>query len=132
MTLATFEILRRMTLGATGVICLVYAVLSLLGGRPDPMPFWIPGAAGALAGLVLSLGARLNPKSAADATDEGYRADWGRAQQHAFWVALLLYPLFGVLLALGWVGFHTAFAAMGTLTGAAVLLLFVRYDLQGR
>lgn len=132
MTLQTFEILRRITLGGTGVICLAYAVLSLIAGRPDPMPFWIPGLAGALAGVVISIGARMNPKSASDAMDEGYRADWGRAQRHAYWVALLLYPLFGLLLALGWVKFHTAFAAMGTLTGAAMLLLFVIYDLQGR
>ena len=50
----------------------------------------------------------------------------------AYWVALLLYPIFGLLLSFGWVAPGVAFAAMGTLTGAAFLLLFVWFDLRGR
>ncbi len=73
-----------------------------------------------------------NPRSASAATDEGYFADWGRAQRHAYWVAIALYPLFAVFMALDWVDYREAFAAMGTLTGGSVLAFFVAYDLKGR
>ena len=58
--------------------------------------------------------------------------DKRRAEAHAFWIALMLYPIFGGLMAMGAVALHTAFAAMGTLTGAAYLLLFTYYDAMGR
>ena len=44
----------------------------------------------------------------------------------------MLYPIFGILMAMGAVALPTAFAAMGTLTGAAYLLLFTYYDAMGR
>jgi hypothetical protein len=43
----------------------------------------------------------------------------------------MLYPIFGVLMAMGAVALPTAFAAMGTLMGAAYLLLFTYYDAKG-
>jgi len=44
----------------------------------------------------------------------------------------MLYPIFGILMTTGAVALRTAFAVMGTLTGAAYLLLFTYYDAQGR
>jgi apolipoprotein N-acyltransferase len=131
MAIQKFEGLRRVALGGTGLLCLIYAGGVLVTGRPDPMPFWIPGAAGVVALIVITLGLRMDRRNMS-AMDEGYLADWGRAQRHAYWIALWLYPLFGVLLAAGVITFPAAFAAMGTLSGAAVLILFVIYDMRGR
>ena len=66
--------------------------------------------------------------------------DKRRAEAHAFWIALMMYPIFGILMTTGAVALPTAFAAMGTLTGAAYLLLFTYaylllftyYDAMGR
>lgn len=125
--------IRTFVLGGTGIICLVYACMALLLGRPDPMPFWIPGLAGLCSGIIITLAARAaGPRNTEQAVDEGYLADTHRAQRFAYWVSLLLYPVFGLLLMQGWVSWSVAFAAMGTLTGAAYLLLFVWFDLQGR
>lgn len=131
MTIQRFETLRRLALGAAGLTCLIYAGSVLATGRPDPMPFWIPGAVGGLALIAITFGLRINARNKT-AMDEGYRSDWGRAQRHGYWIALWLYPLFGVALARGAIDYPAAFAAMGTLTGAAVLILFVIYDLRGR
>ena len=58
--------------------------------------------------------------------------DKRRAEAHAYWIELTLYPIFGILMTTGAVALPTAFAAMGTLTGAAYLLLFTYYDAMGR
>lgn len=129
----SFSIIRACVLGLTGLLCLTYAGLALLLGRPDPMPWWIPGAAG-LASVVVVWGVALvaGHREAARASDEGYGADNGRAMQLAFWVALLLYPAFALPLHERWLAWPTAFAAMGTLTGATYLLLFAWFGLRLR
>lgn len=125
--------IRVAVLGLTGLICLVYACLALFFGDPDPMPFWIPGLAGLASAAIITIAARAaGRKNTRRAVDEGYFADSHMAQRMAYWVALLLYPIFGLLLSFGWVAPGVAFAAMGTLTGAAFLLLFVWFDLRGR
>ena len=129
-SLSTF---RRIMFAITGLACLAYAVLSLLQMRPDPFPFWIPGILGLIsAALIFALASAAGRKSAQQAFDESYIMDKRRAEAHAFWVALMLYPIFGILMATGAVALPTAFAAMGTLTGAAYLLLFTYYDAMGR
>jgi len=129
-SLSTF---RRIMFAITGLTCLAYAVLALLQMRPDPFPFWIPGILGLIsAALIFALASAAGRKSAQQAFDEGYIMDKRRAEAHAFWIALMLYPIFGVLMAMGAVALPTAFAAMGTLTGAAYLLLFTYYDAMGR
>jgi len=125
--------IRVFVLGITGLTCLTYAVLALLLGRADPMPWWIPGIAGVGSALVISIAAfAAGKRNTQQAIDEGYFADTHKAQRLAFWIALFLYPLFGILLANDAVNFQVAFAAMGTLTGAAFLLLFVWFDIKGR
>lgn len=125
--------IRVVVFGLTGFVCLFYAVLALVNGRPDPFSPWIPGVFGvasAIAVFVALLAA--GSRNAAMARDEGFSHDFRRAQGVGYWIALLLYPVFGYLLTNGLVTYSVAFAAMGTLTGAAFLLLFVWFDLKGR
>ena len=129
-SLSTF---RRIMFAMTGLTCLAYAALALLQMRPDPFPFWIPGILGLIStALIFALASAAGRKSAQQAFDKGYIMDKRRAEAHAFWAALMLYPIFGGLMAIGAVALPTAFAAMGTLTGAAYLLLFTYYDAMGR
>lgn len=133
MKTESLETLRVTTLGVSGLICLLYAILALVMGQPDPMPFWIPALAGIATALAISIGAMLSGhRNTARAMDESYVSDRNRAQSNAYWVALLLYPVFGVLLSQGLVSWEVAFAAMGTLTGASFLLLFTWFDIKGR
>lgn len=116
-TLSTF---RRIMFAITGLTCLAYAGLALVQMRPDPFPFWIPGILDLIsAALIFALAAAAGRNTAQQAFDEGYIMDKRRAEAQAFWVALMLYPIFGLFMATGAVALPTAFAAMGTLTGAA-------------
>ena len=125
--------MRRIKFAITGLTCLAYAVLALLQVRPDPFPFWIPGILGIIsAALIFALAAAAGHKNAHRAFDEGYIMDKRRTEAHAFWIALMLHPIFRILMATGTVAPPTAFAAMGTLAGAAYLLLFSYYDAIGR
>lgn len=123
---------RRIMFAITGLTCLAYAALALLQVRPDPFPFWIPGILGIIsAALIFALAAE-GRKNAKQAFVEGYIMDKRRAQAHAFWIAMIFLPIFGIFMATGTVALPTAFAAMGTLAGAAYLLLFTYYDAMGR
>lgn len=125
--------LRAGVFGLTAGICLLYAVLALATGRPDPMPVWIPGVCGLLSALLLMLASRAAGRAAARrAWDEGYRADARRAGSSAFWIALALYPAFGALRAADMIGPDLAMAVMGLLTGASYLALLTWFELRGR
>ena len=129
----TLANIRVAVFALTAGVCVVYAVLSLIMGRPDPMPWWIPWAFGIASGVILTLTSRMaGPKQAGMAWDEGYSADATRAAGTAFWVGIAMYPIFGVLLALGVVDYPIAFAVMGLLTGATYLSLIVWFDVRGR
>ena len=129
-TLSTF---RRIMFAITGLTCLAYAGLAIAQMRPNPFPFWIPGILGLIsAALIFALSRAAGRTSAEQAFDESYVMHKCRAEAHAFWIALMLYPIFGIFMATGAVALPTAFAAMGTLTGAAYLLLFTYYDAMGR
>ena len=133
LTSGSLSSFRRIMFAITGLTCLAYAVLARLQMRPDPFPFWIPGILGLIsATLIFALAAAAGRKNAQQAFDEGYIMDKRRAEAHAFWVALTLYPIFGILMAADTVALPMAFAAMGTLTGAAYMLLFTYYDAMGR
>ena len=95
-SLSTF---RRIMFAITGLTCLAYAVLALLQMRPDPFPFWIPGILGLIsAALIFALASAAGRQSAQQAFDDGYIMDKRRAEAHAFWIALMLYPIFGILM----------------------------------
>ena len=133
MNAELIEKVRFWALLATGLICLAYALGALALGRPDPFSGWLPGLFGVVAAVMItSVALVAGPKHARMAADESYVADTRRAAGHAFWIALLLYPLFAVPLAQGWITHQVAYAAMGTLTGAAYLLLFCWFDRKGR
>ena len=123
---------RRIMVAITGLACLAYAALALLQVRPDPFPFWIPGILGIISAALIFALAAVGRKNAKQAFVEGYIMDKRRAQAHAFWIAMIFLPIFGIFMATGTVALPTAFAAMGTLAGAAYLLLFTYYDAMGR
>ena len=123
---------RRIMFAITGLTCLACAALALLQVRPDPFPFWIPGILGIISAALIFALAAAGRKNAKQAFVEGYIMDKRRAQAHAFWIAMIFLPIFGIFTATGTVALPTAFAAMGTLAGAAYLLLFTYYDAMGR
>ncbi|MEP5730669.1 MAG: hypothetical protein ABJL67_15010 [Sulfitobacter sp.] len=133
MTSQSLDHIRMVSLALTGCVCLTYAVLVLATGQPDPMPVWIPGVAGLLALVTIWTSVAVSDTKSIEASfDEGFRADDGKAQKLGFWVAVWLYPVFGVPLYLEWITGFSAIAAMGTLTAAAYLLGTVVFDLRGR
>ena len=123
---------RRIMFAITGLTCLAYAALALLQVRPDPFPFWIPGILGIISAALIFALAAVGRKNAKQAFVEGYIMDKRRAQAHAFWIAMIFLPIFGIFMATSTVALPTAFAAMGTLAGAAYLLLSTYYDAMGR
>ncbi len=133
MTSDTLSRIRGVMMGGAGALCLLYAVLALSTGRPDPLPIWITGAGGVLAAGVIWISVmRAGNATAAQSFDEGFHAEILRAQRNGFWVAIWLYPVFGLLLWQNWVSWPVAFATMGCLTAASYLLSVLWYDWQGR
>ena len=123
---------RRIMFAITGLTCLACAALALLQVRADPFPFWIPSILGIISAALIFALAAAGRKNAKQAFVEGYIMGKRRAQAHAFWIAMIFLPIFGIFMATGTVALPTAFAAMGTLAGAAYLLLFTYYDAMGR
>lgn len=133
MTSETLFIIRSALLGGTGAVCLLYAALSLITGQPDPLPVWITALVGLTAAVIIwSASIFAGRAVAAQSFDEGYQADARRARGLGFWVAIWLYPLFGLLLWRGLLSGPVAFASMGCLTVASYLLSLVWFDMKGR
>lgn len=125
----TFARLRTLTLGTTGLICLAFAVLALVTGRSDPMPWWVPGLAGLLSTAAIFAGAALaGDRATQAASDELHRLVDHKAQRHAYWVSLAVFVVFAVLAGNGVIAPGVGFAVIGTSMGAAYLLLFVIYE----
>ncbi len=133
MTSHALFLTRSLSMALAGVICALYAILVVVQGRPDPLPFWIPSVVGVAAALAIwaSVGAS-RPKVVNAAFDEGYRADSVLAERMGFWVAIALHPIFGAQLYMDWISWPSAFAAMGTLTAATYLLGSAILDFRGR
>lgn len=129
----TLANVRVAVLGLTGCVCALYAVLALATGNARPFSPWIPGLFGLVSALVIFAAAyAAGNRNAEMAMDEGYFADSHKAQRYGYWIAVFLYPAFAVPLSMDVISWNVGFAAMGTLTGAAFLLLFVLFDLRGR
>ena len=110
---------------ATGLVCASYSLGALATNTPNPMAPWLPAVAGFAAAAIIWLSAFSAGQRTADiAFDEFYHIEWSRSVRFAYWFAILLYPIFAAPLALGWISSVTAFAAMGTASGAAPLLAF--------
>ena len=120
---------RTTLLCITGLSCLLYAVLAIAQNRPDPIWWFVPSVTGILAMLgIFAAFSFASPAARSMAKDEMYIALAYRAQRHAYWISLFLYPIFAV--GSYWGGLHwvTIFAAMGTLSGASYLLLLTFYE----
>ena len=110
---------------AFGFICVLYVVL-VFTGQPDLIPWSLPGSVGLLsAALIFSTFRRVGPVPAQQATDGLSKRCGYLTHRFGFWIALLLYPFFGFLIATGVISLTLAFPIMGTLTAAAYLLSFV-------
>jgi hypothetical protein len=120
---------RTILLGIMGLSCLVYAILAIAQNDPQPIWWFIPMTAGLLASVGIAIAFLLGDSSARQmAHDEMYDALNHRAQRHAYWIAVLMYPIFAVIIMTTGLSWETTFAAMGTLTSAAYLLLLTLYE----
>ena len=124
--------LRGGLMGLAGLVCLIYGVLAVVSGQPDPMHPLIPGAAGIVATVAIFMAfGWASDVTRKQASDEVFRSEMNGAVKVGFWVAVFLYPVFAPFLVAGWTSFEVAFAAMGTLTAAAYLLTFAVTTLRG-
>ena len=120
---------RTILLELTGLSCLRYAILAVTQNTPQPIWWFVPKAMGVFAGISTFVAfAMADPASRRMATDEMYTFIRHRAQRHAYWLSLGLYPVFAVVIMTTGLEWNTAFAAMGTLTGATYLLLLTLYE----
>ena len=125
MTVDQLSRLRFVVFLLAGAIISGYGVLALLFGRPDPIWPWIPTIAGISAVVIIFTSAvRSGDKVSGASFDELFVVEWRRAVSLSYWIAIAMYPLFALPLALGWISSLTAFAAMGTLSGGAPMLLY--------
>lgn len=129
----TVTLSRNLALGATGITCVGFAGLVIANGASLPDLRWLPVIVGLAAAVFIYLTALAGGAKIADIVwDEGSRQDWARALMAGYWLALLLYPLFGILLWQRAVTYEQALPAMATLTGGLPLLYFCYLDWQGR
>lgn len=123
--------IRIAVFGIAGLVCASYSVMAFITNTPNPFTPWLPGVAGFTAGLVMWVSAFLaGRKNAGIAHDELYQQEWSLAVRFSYWFAIALYPLFGLFLAMGWISPIASFAAMGTATGAAPMLVFCVINLR--
>lgn len=128
----TLAQIRIAVFALAGLVCASYSMLAFASDTPNPMSPWLPGVFGAAAGIVMWLSAKMaGQRNAGIAHDELYKLEWGQAVKFSYWFAIALYPLFGVFLTLGWIAPITAFASMGTASGAAPMLAFCVINLRG-
>ena len=119
----TISRIRNLSMGLTGLVCLAYAALVLLTGKPDPISPWWPGAFAVATALIIAVSLfAAGSRTAEIAMDELYRARDHLAQRIGYWSAVLLYPVFGFLISQDYISLMLAFPVMGTLTGAAYLI----------
>lgn len=124
----------RVTLmGLTGLACVAYALGVAITGRPDPVPWYLPGALGVLSALVIAGVALASGRRAAQAaTDELYRLVRDRAERGAYWLSMGLFVAVALAVRAGWLAWREGFVVLGCLMGASFLLLFVWHDLRLR
>lgn len=120
---------RTVLLCITGLSCLLYAVLAIAQNRPDPIWWFIPSVTGGLAMIgIFAAFSFASPAARRMAQDEMYIELSYRAQRHAYWISVALYPIFAAGSFWGGLEWVTVFAAIGTLVGASYLLLLTFYE----
>ena len=125
MTVDQLSRLRFYAFLISGTIVAGYGVLAIVLSKPNPVWPWIPTVASLIAIAIIQISARRSGKKVSSASfDELFDVEWRRAVSLSYWIAIAMYPIFAVLLVTQTVGHWTAFAAMGTLSGGAPLLLY--------
>ncbi len=120
---------RNFSFLITGVILVAYGVLAMIWQTPEPFSWWIPFLFGIVTFFVIAMAKRAGGRKAShQAFDESFDLAMNRAQSISYWIALYMYPAFGLLMSFGWLNFSVSFATMGCFTGASLLLLFVWFD----
>ena len=115
--------IRSFCLGLTGLMCLAYAIFALATGKTVLLSPWLLPTLGLAAALIIFASFIIAGRQVAErAVDERYQANDLRAHRIAYWFALLLYPLFGLLIQQDLMTLGLAFPVMGTLTAAAFLI----------
>ena len=124
---------RTALLGLTGLACVAYALAVIVTGQPNPVPWYLPGALGAMSALAIAAVALVSGRAAAEAaTDELYRLVRDRAARGAYWLSMALFVAVVLAARFGLIGWREGFVVLGCLMGAAFLLLFVWHDLRLR
>ena len=132
MTVERLQFIRRCVFVIIGLTCVGYAVMYLVLGMSGVLNPFLPGVVGLLGAATIWGASLISGHSVATAVfDELSRKEWGQALKFGYWLAVGLYPVFGVLLWLGLVEPAQSFAVMGTLTGGVPLLYYSWLDGRG-
>lgn len=132
MTVETLQFVRRCVFVIIGLTCVGYAMMYLVLGLSAVSNPFLPGIVGLLGAATIWGACLVSGHSISEAVfDELSRQEWGQALKFGYWLAVGLYPVFGVLLWLGMVGSEQSFAVMGTLTGGMPLLYYSWLDGRG-
>lgn len=116
--------IRSLLLGLVGLCCLTYALMALVQNRSDPFLWYLPYLAGLIATVLIFVAfVRADRATRGAASDELYKTIARSAACYAYWIAVAMYPVFGLGVAVLDLRWDTVFAVMGALTGASYLLL---------
>ena len=130
MSVESTILVRRAAFIIIGISCLSLAVAILVGfAQWREYSFWpgYVGIAGALAMVVAGFAAGENAKRV---WDELYDAEWSKAIQTGYWLALFIFPLFGFIRYMGWLQTAESYALHGLFTGGLPLLYYVYLDMK--
>ncbi len=131
MSIINYSGTRTFSLALVGIACTIFAVTVLINDPIWHTAKWVPMWTGIFAGAAIFVMSVAFPKSVVEAAwDELTSAKWNQALKLGYWIAVILYPVFGIFLGLNWVSFNQSFAAMGSLTGGLPLLYFCYLELK--
>ena len=115
-----------------GLVFWVYAVLTIVMPEVFGPRGYILGILGALLAIFLIVTQVLAGKRQVErAWDESAEHDSNRAYKFGFTVACLVYFVFWLLIAQGWIPMEAAFPAMGAFTGGSYCLFMGITGLRG-
>ena len=119
-------------MGSFGLVFWVYAVLTIVMPEVFGPRGYILGILGALLAIFLIVTQVLAGKRQVErAWDESAEHDSNRAYKFGFTVACLVYFVFWLLIAQGWIPMEAAFPAMGAFTGGSYCLFMGITGLRG-
>lgn len=132
MSVEKLLLIRRAVFVAIGLTCVFYGAVYLLAGLSNGLNPFLPGLVGVCGAIVLFAASLISGRSITQIVfDELSRAEWRKALTFGYWLAVAMYPIFGIALWQGWVDSPQVFAVMGTLTGGVPLLYYCWLDIRG-